>query len=210
MIEMTEEEKETIEENTEEERKKETEVRGVLFVPHTNKSELSKRIRKKLKDMESISCLRVKIVERAGEKIVDALHKSNPWEDVNCGREDCIFCNGNNEKMMGKCKQRGVVYETLCMLCEKKRKQLEDAYGDEETGRIENNGEKRKREDMREIKERQRLKEESKQRTIHNNENPRTRGTVEPTKEERRKANMKGGCVCIHKTQTFWRDGECF
>ena len=72
--------------------------------------------------------LRIKVVERAGEKIVDALHKSNPWEEVICGREDCLFCYGSNEKMIGKCKKRGVVYETLCMLCEKERKR-EDMKG---------------------------------------------------------------------------------
>ena len=43
-------------------------ITGVLFVPHTEKSELSKRIREKLKVMESISSLRVKVVERTGEK----------------------------------------------------------------------------------------------------------------------------------------------
>ena len=99
--------------------KKRTEVRGVLFIPHTQKSELSKRIRKKLSDMENISVLRIKVVERVGEKIVDAIHRSNSWEEVRCEREDCLFCYGANEKMIGKCKQRGVVYETLCMLCER-------------------------------------------------------------------------------------------
>ena len=90
-------------------------------------------------------------------------------------REDCLFCYGNNEKMIGKCKQRGVVYETLCMLCEKKRKQLEDAYGDEEIQKIEiQGGEKRKREDMKEIEERRKLKEESKQQTKYIGETSRS------------------------------------
>ena len=46
---------EEIESNRKEENGKVTEIRGVLFVPHTNMSELSKRIRKKLNDMENIS-----------------------------------------------------------------------------------------------------------------------------------------------------------
>ena len=36
---------------------KDTEIKGVLFVPHTMKSELAKRIRKKLGELENISCL---------------------------------------------------------------------------------------------------------------------------------------------------------
>ena len=74
------------------EKEKRTEIKGVLFVPHTEKSELSKRIREKLKAFETVSALRIKVIERTGEKLVEVLHKSNPWEDTNCGREDCKFC----------------------------------------------------------------------------------------------------------------------
>ena len=126
---------------------KDTEIKGVLFVPHTLKSELAKRIRKKLGELENISCLRIKVVERAGEKVVDVLHKSNPWDDTSCMREDCLFCYGNNEKMIGKCKQRGVVYETLCMICEKKRNKENGKIEIENTVE-EKTGEKRKRDSL--------------------------------------------------------------
>ena len=76
------------------------EVRGVLFISHTQMSELGKRIRGKLNEFENISVLSVKVVERAGEKIVDALHKSNPWDDESCLIEDCLFRYGNDEKMI--------------------------------------------------------------------------------------------------------------
>ena len=47
-------------------------VRGVFFfIPHTENSELAKRIREKLKSFEEVSCIRVKIVEKVGEKLVD-------------------------------------------------------------------------------------------------------------------------------------------
>ena len=85
-----------------------TELKGILFVPHTEMSELAKHIREKLKAMETVSCLRIKVIERTGEKIVDALHRSNPWEDLDCVRDLCFFCGGGDEKMVGKCKQRGV------------------------------------------------------------------------------------------------------
>ena len=101
-------------------------VRGVFFVPHTENSELAKRIREKLRSFEEISVIRVKIVERIGEKIVDILHKSNPWEAVHCMRDDCVFCNSNNEKLIGKCKKRNIVYETECLIC---KGELRDADG---------------------------------------------------------------------------------
>ena len=143
------------------------EVRGVLFIPHTQMSELGKRIRGKLKEFENISVLRVKVVERAGEKVVDALHKSNPWDDESCLIEDCLFCYGNDEKMIGKCKQRGVVYETLCMLCERKRKGEELLYEGVENKKLEKTGEKRKREDIKEKKERMKLRK----RKVRNRQN---------------------------------------
>ena len=83
-------------------------VRGVFFVPHTKDSELAKRIREKLKSFEEVSDIRIRIVERTGEKLVNILHKSNPWEAVDCKREDCKFCV--NEKLIGKCKKRNIVY----------------------------------------------------------------------------------------------------
>ena len=92
-------------------------IRGIFFVPHTESSELAKRIREKLRSFEELSSIRVKLVERTGEKIVDILHKSNPWEATHCGREDCMYCGSRNEKLVGKCKKRNIVYETECLLC---------------------------------------------------------------------------------------------
>ena len=56
-------------------------------------------------------------MERTGEKIVDILHKSNPWEAVHCERDDCMFCESGDGKLLGKCKKRNVVYETECLIC---------------------------------------------------------------------------------------------
>ena len=110
------------------EEKKYPEIKGVLFVPHTEKSELAKRIRGKLKVLEELSSLRVKVVERTGEKVVELLHKSNPWEEEDCKREKCKFCD--REDTNGKCKQRGIVYENECMICKeggtKREKESED------------------------------------------------------------------------------------
>ena len=94
------------------------EIRGVLFIQHTENSTLAKRLRSRLKQFEEISRLRVRVVERTGDKLVDCIHKSNPWEAVDCKRKGCQFCT--DEKMVGKCKSTGIVYEVECITCKKK------------------------------------------------------------------------------------------
>ena len=133
-----------------EERKKVVEeglIRGVLFLPYTENSELAKRVRIKLKQLEDLSSLRVRIVERTGEKLVDCIHKSNPWKATDCKRENCRFCE--DEKMVGKCKDKGVVYEIECITCKKENNKVKDKEKEKrENERIEeeemNTGEKRK------------------------------------------------------------------
>ena len=92
-------------------------LEGIMFVPHTERSTLAKRIREKLEMLSKISSLSVRVVERSGEKVEDILHKSNPWDGEPCGREGCIFCESEDKKMWGRCKQRNVVYENECMTC---------------------------------------------------------------------------------------------
>ena len=74
-------------------------IEGVLFVQHTDKSELAKRIREKLSQFEDMSSIRLRVVERTGEKLVDILHKSNPWSGEKCGREDCRSCASKEKKL---------------------------------------------------------------------------------------------------------------
>ena len=150
------------------EKNKYPEIRGVLFVPHTEKSELAKRIRGKLKVLEEISSLRVKVVERTGEKVVELLHKSNPWEDEDCKREKCKFCD--KEETRGKCKQRGVVYENECLLCkeggkEEKESERESWRGistiveeEEKPDKEEKTGKKRSREEVKSNRDDENLK----------------------------------------------------
>ena len=62
----------------------------------------------------------MKVVERAGERLEEILHKSNPWEDSDCQRETCKPCestvNSENQKFKN-CKKRSVVYKTYCNTC---------------------------------------------------------------------------------------------
>ena len=76
------------------------EMKRVIFVPYTERSELAKRIRSKMKLYENIGCIRLRIVEKTGEKIMNMLHKSNPWKNLRCMRDDCGFCE---KVLMRKC-----------------------------------------------------------------------------------------------------------
>ena len=62
-------------------------VKAVMFVPYTKHSELANRLRENEEKMESMSGYRMKIVERGGSKLVDILHKANPWAGEDCQRE---------------------------------------------------------------------------------------------------------------------------
>ena len=70
-------------------------------------SEIVRRMREKLKEIEKVGKFKIKLVEKTGDKIVDLLHKSNPWSDEDCGRMACLLCNSAGEKeMRGACKRR--------------------------------------------------------------------------------------------------------
>ena len=100
---------------------------SVLFVQHTPKSELAKRIRMKLENFEKLGSLKFKVVEKTGMKIEEILHKSNAWSDQKCGRNDCLLCNSAGEdERKGLCKRRNIVYETFCMTCHEKEKRKKE------------------------------------------------------------------------------------
>ena len=65
----------------------------------------------------------VKVVEKVGTKIIDMVHKTNPWMGEDCERGGCLHCK--TKAKTGKltihcCKKRNVVYETWCISCEEK------------------------------------------------------------------------------------------
>ena len=63
-----------------------TKIKSVMFVPFTRHSELAMRLRKNEERMEKQTGYRLKIVEKGGTKLVDILHKANPWAGEDCGR----------------------------------------------------------------------------------------------------------------------------
>ena len=93
-------------------------IQAVFFVQHTPYSEMAKRMRAKMESLEKLGKFKVKIVERAGNKIVDVLHKSDAWSLMDCERTDCLICSTETSKK-GSCRRRNILYETFCITCKK-------------------------------------------------------------------------------------------
>ena len=112
---------------------------SVMFVPYTKGGELARRLRLAEEDLLKQTGVKIKIVERTGRKIVDILHKSDPWQGRDCGRPQCILCDTKiktNKYLSQDCTKRCIIYETWCMSCEEKeRKQIEEETDDEKEQR---------------------------------------------------------------------------
>ena len=119
-----------------EEMKGEGQVKSVMFCPYTPGSELAKRLRECENNLENMTGYKLKIVEEAGDKLIDMLRTTNPWKGEYCGREDCWPCQ--TKEMTGRdktqeCTKRSIVYETWCETClEKEKKKIEEEHENDE------------------------------------------------------------------------------
>ena len=98
-------------------------VKAAMFVPYTPHSSLALELRDLEYGLEKIMGYRLKIVERAGDKLINLLTSSNPWRGKICDRPNCMLCDtkartGKNLKQ--DCSKRNLVYETKCETCEKR------------------------------------------------------------------------------------------
>ena len=110
-----------------------------MFVPYTRGSELAKELRETEYQMGDMTGSRLKVVERAGVKLMDMLTRANPWKGQDCGRQKCLLCE--TKKYTGKhlgqeCTRRNLVYETRCITCEERenKKIEEETAGDDKKG----------------------------------------------------------------------------
>ena len=92
--------------------------------------------------MEYLTGYRLKIVERAGMKLENILHKSNPWSGENCERKSCLLCETKlktEKKMSQSCSKRNLTYKTWCHSCTEVGKNgvLDEAEGAEDEKRSE-------------------------------------------------------------------------
>ena len=117
-----------------------------MFVPYTEHSELASRLRDNELKMEQLTGYRIKIVERGGRKLVDILHKANPWAGQDCKREGCLLCKTKRDEGLTNsqdCKKRNCIYETTCLTCrDRQDAAIEEKFREEGPERIE--AEKRK------------------------------------------------------------------
>ena len=95
-------------------------VKSVMFIPYTWDGMLAKRLRNTEETMEPLTNWKIKFVERAGTKVEEMLHKSNPWQGQDCQREKCML--DATKQKTGKlleqsCTRRSVIYETSCNTC---------------------------------------------------------------------------------------------
>ena len=117
-----------------------TKIKSVMFIPFTRHSELAMRLRENEERMEKLTGYRLKIVEKGGTKLVDILHKSNPWAGEDCMRKDCLLCMTKKEE--GKtnsqdCRKRNCVYETGCITCSRRQDlEVEEKFGKEGKKRV--------------------------------------------------------------------------
>ena len=111
---------------------------AVMFVPFTKGGELAKMLREAEEELGKQTGFKIKIVE-SGTRLVDLLHKSDPWQGKDCHREGCLVCSTKVKTGKGMdqdCTRRSIVYETGCITCEKKEeKMILEIYEEEDQQR---------------------------------------------------------------------------
>ena len=110
-------------------------VKAVMFVPYTVGSILAKKMRDAENTLQEMTGYRLKIVERAGTKLVDVLTKADPWQGQECGRDKCLLCitkQRTGKQSTQDCTRRNLVYESWCLTCQEKdmKSAEEQADGD--------------------------------------------------------------------------------
>ena len=122
--------------NKGEERRTATKTVAVMFVPCTRGGELAKRLREAEEEKGRLTGYKIKMVERAGTKIIDMLHKNNPWQGEDCGRPGCLMCSTKvktGRNLEQDCMKRIIVYETWCLTCAgRDEKRILEEVDDEE------------------------------------------------------------------------------
>ena len=86
-----------------------------LFVPHTPRGELAKRMRTVEAQNNQGRKIRFKIVEKGGITLEQKLRRSNPWAgEESCGRPKCFPCKSDGG---GNCWRESITYTLNCEEC---------------------------------------------------------------------------------------------
>ena len=109
---------------------------AVLFVPYTEGAVLAKKYREYEQQMKGPTGWYLKIVERAGDSLVDLLHRSDPWSGDDCKRKVCLQCQTKlktGKNLTQDCSKRNCIYETWCISCEERdRNEIEERAAEDE------------------------------------------------------------------------------
>jgi Uri superfamily endonuclease len=89
-----------------------------MFVDQTVGGVLAKRLQETEDRLADITGYRVRISETSGSQLCRLLPNTNPWSGQDCLRLDCYTCGQQGEKFED-CKTRNVLYESVCVLCNK-------------------------------------------------------------------------------------------
>ena len=85
-----------------------TKYEATLFVPATPGSELQKRMQGKVNE----SGVKLKVIERSGEKLIRMVQKNDPFKKKLCSDpEKCLVCRGGKP---GGCRASGITYRIDC------------------------------------------------------------------------------------------------
>lgn len=114
-------------------------IKAVMFIPYTTGSKLAKSLREAEEKLGSLTGYRLKVVEKAGDKLEDLLTKSNPWQGMDCGRQNCLLCETKlktDKNLSQDCHTRNLVYETWCMTCLRRDEEDAERRGEGDAGRV--------------------------------------------------------------------------
>ena len=77
---------------------------------------MANMLQKVEKRLGGITAYRVRIAESAGMALSRLLPSTNPRGPGDCGRQDCVICNQQDDKQQD-CRRRNILYENQCQTC---------------------------------------------------------------------------------------------
>ena len=81
---------------------------------------MAKKLRVEEEKLAEMTGYKVKILEKAGDRIDRKMIKSDLMEGFDCGRTDCNLCwsKGITGKTNQSCSRRSALYRGVCLQCE--------------------------------------------------------------------------------------------
>ena len=96
---------------------------------------MAKRLQIAEDRLAKVTGYRVRVTETSGSQLRRVLPNTNPWQGMDCKRQECYTCNQGGEKLEN-CKKRNILYESSCVLCnpevtakQSKKKKLSNCQG---------------------------------------------------------------------------------